>query len=165
MVSAPFDYLVAESYDHAVGLLGEHAEDAEDAKILAGGQSLVPMLNLRLARPSVLEGEPIGVCLMLAVQADGHEITTAHGLCGEGDSLHPLQQCFLRRGASQCGFCTAGMLLTSYDLVNRAGSPTREEIRYALVGNLCRCTSYTKILDAVEEYAAEVGGGSTRSES
>jgi aerobic-type carbon monoxide dehydrogenase small subunit (CoxS/CutS family) len=67
--------------------------------------------------------------------------------------MHPLQECFLRRGAAQCGFCTPGMVLTSLDVVRRTGRPTREEIRYALVGNLCRCTGYAKILDAVEEYA------------
>jgi carbon-monoxide dehydrogenase small subunit len=104
----------------------------------------------------LLDGEPINGCLLLAVQATGHEITTLRGLCGEGDSLHPLQDCFLRRGASQCGFCTPGMVLTAYNLVNRTSNPTRDEIRYALVGNLCRCTGYTKIVDAVEEYAAGV---------
>jgi aerobic carbon-monoxide dehydrogenase small subunit len=78
--------------------------------------------------------------------------------------MHPLQECFLRRGAAQCGFCTPGMVLTALDLVRRSGRPTRAEIRYALVGNLCRCTGYTKILDAVEEYAdlASSGPGAGR---
>ncbi len=85
------------------------------------------------------------------------------GLLGPDDTLHPLQECFLRRGASQCGFCTPGMVLTSLDLVQRhreqgRGRPSREEIRYALVGNLCRCTGYTKILDAIEEYADRAAG-------
>jgi aerobic carbon-monoxide dehydrogenase small subunit len=101
----------------------------------------------------LLDGDPVNGCLTLAVQAEGHPVTTMRGLMGPGDALHPLQECFLRRGAAQCGFCTPGMVLTSLDLVRRAGRPTREEIRYALVGNLCRCTGYTKILDAVEEYA------------
>jgi aerobic carbon-monoxide dehydrogenase small subunit len=106
----------------------------------------------------LLDGEPVNGCLTLAVQAAGHQVTTMRGLIGPGDALHPLQECFLRRGASQCGFCTPGMVLTSLDLVRRSvsqgrGRPTREEIRYALVGNLCRCTGYTKILDAIEEYA------------
>jgi len=106
----------------------------------------------------LLDGEPVSACLILAVQAVGHQVTTMRGLMGPGEVLHPLQECFLRRGASQCGFCTPGMILTSLDLVRRAagqdgGRPTREEIRYALVGNLCRCTGYTKILDAIEEYA------------
>jgi aerobic carbon-monoxide dehydrogenase small subunit len=102
----------------------------------------------------LLDGELVNGCLTLAVQAAGREVTTLRGLMGPGDSMHPLQECFLRRGASQCGFCTPGMVLTALDLVQRRGRPSRGEIRYALVGNLCRCTGYSKILDAVEEYAA-----------
>ncbi len=90
----------------------------------------------------LLDGEPVNGCLTLALQA-------------AGQAMHPLQECFLRRGASQCGFCTPGMVLTALDLVRHRGQPSREEIRYALVGNLCRCTGYTKILDAVEEYAGQ----------
>jgi aerobic carbon-monoxide dehydrogenase small subunit len=111
----------------------------------------------------LLDGEPVNGCLMLAVQAAGRQVTTMRGLLGPGETLHPLQECFLRRGASQCGFCTPGMILTALDLVRRSVSqgsvsqgrarPSRDEIRYALVGNLCRCTGYTKILDAIEEYA------------
>ncbi|MGH3257746.1 MAG: (2Fe-2S)-binding protein [Streptosporangiaceae bacterium] len=106
----------------------------------------------------LLDDEPVNGCLILAVQAAGRRLTTLRGLMGPGEALHPLQECFLRCGASQCGFCTPGMVLTSLDLVRRRqglghGRPSREEIRYALVGNLCRCTGYTKILDAVEEYA------------
>jgi carbon-monoxide dehydrogenase small subunit len=107
----------------------------------------------------LLDGEPVNGCLLLAVQAEGRQVTTLRGLMGPGDELHPLQECFLRRGASQCGFCTPGMILTALDLVRRTGRPTRQQIRYALVGNLCRCTGYTKILDAVEEYASQAGGG------
>lgn len=116
----------------------------------------------------LLDGDPVNGCLTLAVQAEGHTITTLTGLMGEDGSLHPLQECFLRRGASQCGFCTPGMILTAHDLVERRGRPTRDEIRYALVGNLCRCTGYTKILDAVEEYAgakASQGAGATQEEA
>jgi carbon-monoxide dehydrogenase small subunit len=102
----------------------------------------------------LLDGSPVNGCLLLAVQAEGHDITTLRGLMSAGGGMHPLQECFLRCGASQCGFCTPGMVLTALDLVRRCGRPSREEIRYALVGNLCRCTGYTKILDAVEEYAA-----------
>jgi aerobic carbon-monoxide dehydrogenase small subunit len=105
----------------------------------------------------LLDGDPINACLTLAVQAEGHTITTLTGLMSSGGSLHPLQECFLRNGAAQCGFCTPGMILTAYDLVNRKPCLSRDEIRYALVGNLCRCTGYTKILDAVEEYAATAG--------
>jgi len=103
----------------------------------------------------LLDGEPVSGCLTLAVQAAGCRVTTLRGLMGPGEELHPLQECFLRRGAAQCGFCTPGMILTALDLVRRVGRPTREEIRYALVGNLCRCTGYTKILDAIEEYAGQ----------
>jgi len=101
----------------------------------------------------LLDGDPVSGCLTLALQVAGHQVTTMRGLLGPGEALHPLQECFLRRGASQCGFCTPGMALSALDLVRRTGRPTREEIRYALVGNLCRCTGYTKILDAIEEYA------------
>lgn len=104
----------------------------------------------------LLDGEPVSACLTFAVQAEGHDIITLAGLLGPDESLHPLQECFLRRGASQCGFCTPGMILTSLSLVEREKRPTREEIRYELVGNLCRCTGYSKILDAVEEYADQV---------
>jgi len=103
----------------------------------------------------LLDGEPVNGCLTLAVQVPGHQLTTMRGLMGPGDSMHPLQECFLRLGGSQCGFCTPGMVLTALDLVQRRGQPSREEIRYALIGNLCRCTGYTKILDAVEEYAGQ----------
>ena len=103
----------------------------------------------------LLDGEPVSGCLTLAVQAAGRQVTTLRGLMGPGEDLHPLQECFLRRGAAQCGFCTPGMVLTALDLVRRTGRPTRDEIRYALVGNLCRCTGYTKILDAIEEYAGQ----------
>ncbi len=109
----------------------------------------------------LLDDEPVNGCLILAVQAAGRRLTTLRGLTPpDDDAMHPLQECFLRHGASQCGFCTPGMVLASLDLVRRRGRPTREEIRYALVGNLCRCTGYTKILDAVEEYADQVVSGS-----
>jgi carbon-monoxide dehydrogenase small subunit len=108
----------------------------------------------------LLDGEPVSACLTLAVQAAGHSITTLSGLAGEGDSLHPLQQAFLRLGGSQCGFCTPGVILTAYALTRRPQAegeraPSRADIRYELVGNLCRCTGYTKILDAIESYVAD----------
>jgi carbon-monoxide dehydrogenase small subunit len=105
----------------------------------------------------LLDGDPVSGCLMFAVQAEGHQLTTVRGLMGDEAAMHPLQQCFLRHGAAQCGFCTPGMLLTGFDLVRRTGRPTREEIRQALAGNLCRCTGYSKILDAIEEYALTAG--------
>ena len=103
----------------------------------------------------LLDGEPVSGCLTLAVQAAGRQVTTMRGLMGPGDAMHPLQECFLRHGAAQCGFCTPGMILTALDLVRRRVRPSRDEIRYALVGSLCRCTGYTKILDAIEEYAGQ----------
>ena len=115
----------------------------------------------------LLDGSPVNGCLLLAVQAEGHDITPLRGLMSPDGGMHPLQKCFLRHGAAQCGFCTPGMMLTALDLVRGGGRPSREEIRYALVGNLCRCTGYTKILDAVEEYAAldgpdDIQGGAGR---
>jgi carbon-monoxide dehydrogenase small subunit len=101
----------------------------------------------------LLDGEPVSSCLVFAVQADGASVTTASGLRGDGGALHPLQQSFLDHGAAQCGFCTPGMLLTAHWLVERRPGATREEIREALSGNLCRCTGYTAIVDAVEAYA------------
>jgi aerobic carbon-monoxide dehydrogenase small subunit len=101
----------------------------------------------------LLDGEPVNGCLTLAVQAVGHQVTTLRGMRGPGDAMHPLLECFLRHGAAQCGFCTPGMILTALDLVRRSARPSREEIKFALVGSLCRCTGYTKILDAIEEYA------------
>jgi aerobic carbon-monoxide dehydrogenase small subunit len=113
----------------------------------------------------LLDGEPVNGCLALAVQASGHQVTTLRGLMGPGDAMHPLQESFLRNGASQCGFCTPGMILTALDLVRRRGRPSRDEIRYALVGNLCRCTGYTKILDAIEEYAGQAASDAGRATS
>jgi aerobic carbon-monoxide dehydrogenase small subunit len=106
----------------------------------------------------LLDGEPVSACLLLAVQADGHSLMTVRDL-SPGGEFHPLQACFLRNGAAQCGFCTPGMLLTAWALLQRDPRPSRERIRRELVGNLCRCTGYTKILDAVEEYAAEAAEG------
>lgn len=102
----------------------------------------------------LLDGQPVNACLVLAVQADGREIITVEGL-SNGDALHPLQLAFIEKGALQCGYCTPGMLMSSYALLQENASPTDEEIAEALAGNLCRCTGYQKIYDAVRE-AAEV---------
>ena len=99
----------------------------------------------------LLDGEPVNACLVFAVQADGASITTVRGLAPEGE-LHPLQKTFLEHAGSQCGFCTPGMILTAHWYLERHPEAGREEIRAALAGNLCRCTGYTKILDAVEAY-------------
>jgi carbon-monoxide dehydrogenase small subunit len=99
----------------------------------------------------LLDGEPVNACLVFAVQADGCEITTVRGMAPDGE-LHELQQTFIDHAGSQCGFCTPGMLLVSKWYLDRDPEANREELRRALAGNLCRCTGYTKILDAVEAY-------------
>jgi len=99
----------------------------------------------------LLDGEPVNACLVFAVQVDGCEITTVRGLAADGE-LHLLQQAFLDHAGSQCGFCTPGMILTAKWYLDRHPQADREELRRALAGNLCRCTGYTKILDAVEAY-------------
>jgi aerobic carbon-monoxide dehydrogenase small subunit len=101
----------------------------------------------------LLDGEPVNSCLVFAVQADGASIMTLNGLVDDAGNLHPLQQAFLEHGAAQCGFCTPGMVLTARYLVDGNLASGREEIRAGLAGNLCRCTGYTKILDAVDDYA------------
>jgi aerobic carbon-monoxide dehydrogenase small subunit len=99
----------------------------------------------------LLDGEPVSACLVFAVQADGCQVTTVRGLAPDGD-LHPLQQAFLDHAGAQCGFCTPGMILTAMWYLDRHPAADREELRRALAGNLCRCTGYTKILDAIEAY-------------
>ena len=99
----------------------------------------------------LLDGDPVNSCLMFAVQADGSKITTVRGLAPAGE-LHPLQQSFLDHAGSQCGFCTPGMVVTSKWYLDRHPRADRQELRQALSGNLCRCTGYTKILDALEAY-------------
>ena len=100
----------------------------------------------------LLDGDPVNSCLTFAVQVADRELTTVSSLTGADGSLHPLQQAFLDHGGSQCGFCTPGMMLTAHSLAMRGERPDRDGLRYELVGNLCRCTGYTKILDAVEDY-------------
>jgi len=95
-------------------------------------------------------------CLALPVEIEGAHITTVEGMA-EGGRLHPLQQAFVELGAAQCGYCTPGILLTAMALLAERPSPTREEVREALAGNLCRCTGYTKILDAVELASMRMG--------
>ena len=96
----------------------------------------------------LVDGEAVRSCLLLAVQADGAEVTTIEGLA-EGGELGPLQQAFHRCFALQCGFCTPGFLLSAHAFLRRHPTPTREEVRSALSGNLCRCTGYDPIVDAV----------------
>ena len=96
----------------------------------------------------LLDGELVCSCLVLAVQADGHDVVTVEGL-GDGDGLHPVQDAFVETGAVQCGFCTPGLVVATAALLERNPDPTDDEIREALSGNLCRCTGYQKIFDAV----------------
>ncbi|MGD2164752.1 MAG: (2Fe-2S)-binding protein [Anaerolineae bacterium] len=100
----------------------------------------------------LLDGEPVNSCMMLALEADGHEITTIEGLATDGQ-LHALQQAFIDHNAVQCGFCTPGVLISAYALLERTPHPTGEEIREALVGNLCRCTGYLRIIQAIQTAA------------
>ena len=95
-----------------------------------------------------LDGELVCSCLVLAAQADGHEVVTVEGLGADGD-LHPVQEAFVEAGAVQCGFCTPGLVVATAALLERTPDPTDDEIREALSGNLCRCTGYQKIFDAV----------------
>jgi carbon-monoxide dehydrogenase small subunit len=94
------------------------------------------------------DGVLVCACLVLAAQADGHEIVTVEGLGSEGE-LHPVQEAFVEAGAVQCGFCTPGLVVAAADLLRRVPEPSDDEIREALSGNLCRCTGYQKIFDAV----------------
>ena len=127
------------------------------------GESLLYVLRERMALPGsknaceqgecsactvYLDHVPVCSCLVAAGQAEGREIVTVEGLADDGE-LHPVQQAFVEAGAVQCGFCTPGLLVATHDLLDRTESPSDPEIREALAGNLCRCTGYEKILDAV----------------
>jgi len=105
----------------------------------------------------LVDGRPVLSCLALPIELEGRAITTVEGLARAG-RLHPLQQAFAELGAAQCGYCTPGILLTARALLADNPRPTRQEIREALAGNLCRCTGYTKILDAVELAALRAAG-------
>ncbi len=96
----------------------------------------------------LLDGELVCACLVLAAQADGHSVTTVEGLA-DGETLHPVQRAFVEAGAVQCGFCTPGLVVATAALLERSPEPSEDEIREALSGNLCRCTGYAKIFDAV----------------
>ena len=135
------------------------------------GESLLYVLRERLALPGsknaceqgecgscsvYLDGVLVCSCLVLAGQAVGCEILTVEGLA-DGEALHPVQEAFVETGAVQCGFCTPGLIVTTHDLLRRKSEPSDAEIREALAGNLCRCTGYEKILDAVRLAAERVG--------
>ncbi len=127
------------------------------------GESLLYMLRERMGLPGsknaceqgecgsctvYLDGEPVCACLVAAGQAQGREVVTVEGLA-QGGELHPVQEAFVEAGAVQCGFCTPGLVVAAHDLLARQERPSDLEIREALAGNLCRCTGYEKILDAV----------------
>ena len=127
------------------------------------GESLLYVLRERLGLPGsknaceqgecgscsvLLDGKLVCACLVLAAQVDGHELVTVEGLAADGE-LHPVQAAFSETGAVQCGFCTPGFIVATADLLARRPSPSDDEIREALSGNLCRCTGYAKIFEAV----------------
>jgi carbon-monoxide dehydrogenase small subunit len=139
-----------------------------EAKDVWEGESLLYVLRERLGLPGTknaceqgecgscsvyMDGALVCACLVLAGQAEEREIVTVEGLAGEGE-LHPVQQAFVETGGVQCGFCTPGFIVAAHDLLQRVPEPTDAEIREALAGNLCRCTGYEKILDAVRLAAA-----------
>ena len=105
-------------------------------------------------------GAAVRSCLMLAVQADGAELMTVEGLA-QGDTLHPLQQAFQEHHALQCGFCTPGLLMTAYALLQETPHPSRDEVREAIAGNICRCTGYAPIVQAIVQAssASQTPGG------
>jgi carbon-monoxide dehydrogenase small subunit len=136
--------------------------EAREADVWAG-ESLLTALRDRLGLPGsknaceqgecgscsvLLDGALVCSCLVLAAQADGHDVVTVEGLARDG-GLHSVQEAFVDAGAVQCGFCTPGLVVAAADLLQDNPSPTDDEIREALSGNLCRCTGYQKILDAV----------------
>ncbi len=144
---------------------------AEEQLEVPSNMTLLQMLRERLALTGtkngceagecgactvLVDGEPVNSCLMLAVEADGREVLTVEGLAPEGQ-LSPLQQAFVEHNAVQCGFCTPGMLMSAHALLKRNPQPSPEEIKQALVGNLCRCTGYVRVIDAILA-AAENGG-------
>jgi aerobic carbon-monoxide dehydrogenase small subunit len=135
------------------------------------GESLLYVLRERLGLPGsknaceqgecgscsvYLDGVLVCSCLVLAGQAAGSEVVTVEGIAG-GDGLHPVQEAFVEAGGVQCGFCTPGFVVATHDLLRRKPRPTDAEIREALAGNLCRCTGYEKILDAVRLAASRLG--------
>ncbi|NIH84876.1 (2Fe-2S)-binding protein [Amycolatopsis granulosa] len=141
--------------------------EARQADDVWEGESLLFVLRERLGLPGsknaceqgecgsctvYLDGTPVCACLVAAGQAEGREVRTVEGLA-EGDRLDPVQQSFVDAGAVQCGFCTPGLVIAAHDLLNRVPNPGDEEIREALAGNLCRCTGYEKILEAVRAVA------------
>ena len=145
--------------------------ERREAEDVWEGESLLHVLRERLGLPGTknaceqgecgscsvyMDGTLVCSCLVLAGQAEEREIVTVEGLAGE-DGLHPVQQAFVEAGGVQCGFCTPGFIVATHDLLQRNPKPTDAEVREALAGNLCRCTGYEKILDAVRLAAQRSG--------
>ena len=103
----------------------------------------------------IMDRKPVNSCLVLAVEADGKELLTIEGLADKGQ-LHPIQEAFIQYGAIQCGYCTPGMIMSAKVLLDENPNPTEEEIRRAIGGNLCRCTGYVKIVDAIKKAAESI---------
>ena len=105
----------------------------------------------------IMDGKIVNSCLVLAAEADGGQITTIEGLT-DGDKLHPIQQAFVDHGGLQCGFCTPGMIMSAKALLDENPTPTEDEIKRGIAGNLCRCTGYTKIIESIKAAAEDMGG-------
>jgi carbon-monoxide dehydrogenase small subunit len=136
--------LLADFLRHELGLTGTH---------LGCEQGVCGACSIRM------DGELVRSCTLFAVQAEGATIETVEGLA-TGDDLHPIQQAYHEQHGLQCGFCTPGLLLATVDLLERNPSPSEQEIRDYLAGNICRCTGYVGIVAAVQEAARKLGGGS-----
>ena len=113
----------------------------------------------------ILDGKPVCSCLVLAVEVAGRDIVTIEGLQPAPDRLHPLQDSFMQLGGAQCGFCTPGILMMAKALLDETPEPSDDDIRFALAGNICRCTGYVRIIEAVQAAAKEIRLGSTASMS
>ena len=107
----------------------------------------------------IVDGKPINACLVLAPEMDGMHITTIEGIADHDGNLSPLQQSFIDHAALQCGFCTPGFIMSATALLNENPHPTRDEIKHAISGNLCRCTGYIRIIEAIEDVANQNTGG------
>ena len=107
----------------------------------------------------IVDGKPVNACLVLAPELDGKHITTVEGLADRKGNLSPLQEAFIKHAALQCGFCTPGFLMTATALLKENPHPTRDEIKAGISGNLCRCTGYKRIVEAIEDVAAHTEGG------
>jgi carbon-monoxide dehydrogenase small subunit len=105
----------------------------------------------------LINGKSVSSCLTLAIEVQEEEITTIEGMAPNAEELHPIQESFIQKGAIQCGYCTPGMIMSTAYLLNKTPKPTEQEIRAGLSGNLCRCTGYNKIVDAIQDAAEKLG--------